>query len=189
MPWVPIVHLDNRTVGVARYEGPVGAAPPDEVVWVGVIDHDVTPERWQGLLALLVDDHRGTGDGWMVRCAQEGVKGLDGTLFDTPRSGDSPPPGSSSSGAPDLEDLRKTDPETARIIEKLLELEHDLITRVVETQARFEDADALAARLLAILSPYDRAILATAVSDEHLELWCQQVAVNGWRSHSELRAE
>lgn len=189
MPWVPTVHVDNRTVGVARYDGPVGASPPEEVLWVGVIDHDVTPERWQGLLALLVDDHRGTGDGWMVRCAQEGVKGLAGTLFDAPRSGNPASPISSTSAAPDLEALRKTDPETVRIVEKLQQLERDLITRVAETQARFEDADALAARLLAILSPYDRAILATAVADEHLELWCRQVAMNGWRSHSELRAE
>ena len=187
MPWVPTVHLDNRTVGVARYDGPVGASAPEEVLWIGVIDHDVTPERWQSLLALLVDDHRGTGDGWMVRCAQEGVKGLDGTLFDEPRSGDPSPP--APTGAPDLDALRKTDPETARIVEKLQELERDLLTRIVETQAKFADVDALAARVLAILSPYDRAVLATAVAEEHLELWCRQVAVNGWQSYAQLHAE
>ncbi len=192
MTWVPTVHDDKRTVGIARYEGPVGESEPAEVLWVGVIDHDVSPERWQGLLAMLVDAHRGTGDGWMVRCAQEGVKGLDGTLFDEPRSGDprrsTASDAASTPGNPDLEALRREDPETARIVEKLRELEQDLITRIVETQATFADADALAERILAILTPYDRAVLATAVDDEHLPLWCQRVAANAWGARASLHA-
>ena len=184
MAWVPTVHLDNRTVGVARYDGPVGEAAPVEVLWVGVIDHDVTPERWQGLLAILVDAHRGTGDGWMVRCAQEGVRGLDGTLFDAPRSEGPEAPGPED---PDLERLRAEDPETARIVEKLQQLEADLLQRIRETRAQFDAVEDLAERIEAILTPYDRAILGTAVADEHLALWCRSVAQNGWNRHAELR--
>ena len=77
MRWIPIVHTDQHTVGAARYDGDTLL----DVHWVGVIDHAVRPESWQGLLVHIVPAHRGTGEGWMVRACQEAVRGMDGTVY------------------------------------------------------------------------------------------------------------
>lgn len=169
MRWIPIVHDDGVTVGVARFDGDV----PIDVHWVGTSRDPVTPERWQRLLAVLVPDHRGSGEGWMIRAAQEGVRGLAGTAFDEVRvEGPDAPP---------------ADPEAAKLVERTLAVERTLLERILELEVAYASVDALAAAVERTLSEYDRAVLATAIDEADLPRWCRAVATKWWESEGRVR--
>jgi len=168
MRWIPIVHRDTHTLGVVRLDGD----EPIDVHWVGEVDHAVSPESWQSLLSMLVSAHHGTGEGWMIRACREAIGGMGGTVFPEVR----------------VEVQAPEDPEAAKLIARTLEVEASLLERITELSVTYPTVPDLAAAIERILSGYDRAILATALSDEDLPLWCQAVASRWWESQPSLRA-
>ncbi|MEZ4318900.1 MAG: hypothetical protein R3F61_15405 [Myxococcota bacterium] len=186
MRWIPIVHHDTHTVGVARFDGDALL----DVHWVGVAPHSVSPEQWQSLLALVAPEHRGTGEGWMVRASQEALRGLAGRAFEPVRvEGPAPDPSSGDPREAQLQQLRQTDPEGAKLVERTIQVERDLLERLLEVRVVYVSEVALAAAAERTLSEYDRAVLATAIDTPDLAEWCAAIARRWWATEPRLRGD
>ncbi|MCB9676084.1 MAG: hypothetical protein H6737_13265 [Alphaproteobacteria bacterium] len=166
--WIPIVHDDGLTVGVARFDGDV----PVDVHWVGSVARPVSPSLWQGVLAAVAPEHRGSGEGWMIRACVEALGGLDGTAFDEVRIEEAAEP----EGADD-----------ARLVQRTVDVADRLRERILETRIVYASVAALAAAIERTLSEYDHAVLATAIDTSDLPAWCQAVAERWWAQEPALR--